>query len=394
MAKNPEFVNALAEALKKLGTVRAVGDQWVSVHGIIPKGGIPYCGQEVSRETYSALWQWANDNGLVIAESDWQALNSSQAGNVPKYSTGDGSSTFRMPKITGYIKCADSLGGAGAYIKEGLPNIVGTSSGNQDSGKYLDGAFALKGAGYMNSGNNAYAMLESFDASRCSSIYGNSAHVTPETMTVVFGVYAFGEVTNVGSVDLQSLARQLNTLSSTYLPLTGGQISGALHFPTGNVYTTLSASVKELALTADGGGHYGSVLTLRRTDDEVPGSFGLITRTSDGGMPHNLWGHPNGWLWWTGSMGASVFQATSDSRLKEDIADYSADMSSFGTYRYTLKSDGKKHIGLIAQEVMKVIPEAVSEDEDGHYSLDYNAIVAVLVGKVNELESRLKKLEG
>ncbi|MGN1208776.1 MAG: hypothetical protein ACI4SV_00635, partial [Duodenibacillus sp.] len=72
----------------------AVGDEWHSFTGQIPAGGVPYCGQEVTRETYADLWEYAQNNGLVKTEEEWQALDASQNGNVPFYSDGDGSTTF------------------------------------------------------------------------------------------------------------------------------------------------------------------------------------------------------------------------------------------------------------------------------------------------------------
>ena len=95
----------------------------------------------------------------------------------------------------------------------------------------------------------------------------------------------------------------------------------------------------------------------------------------------------------TGTLKAKTFQATSDSRLKEDQQIVHYDLSSIKPKRYRFKNDKIHHVGLIAQEVEKVIPEAVSTNEDGYKSLDYNAIIAALVGEVNELKEEIKKLK-
>ena len=92
-------------------------------------------------------------------------------------------------------------------------------------------------------------------------------------------------------------------------------------------------------------------------------------------------------------MYAAGHKATSDSRLKEEKKRVSYDISSISTYHYRLKTDNEYHIGLLAQEVEKIIPEAVSENKDGYKSLDYNAVVAVLVGQVNALTKRIEELE-
>lgn len=96
----------------------------------------------------------------------------------------------------------------------------------------------------------------------------------------------------------------------------------------------------------------------------------------------------DGWLT------ASGFTAQSDRRLKENIEPVRYDLSSLGAYRYNFKRDPKtKKVGLIAQEVQEIIPEAVSADKDGTLSLDYNAIVAALVEEVKDLKRRCDSLE-
>lgn len=99
----------------------------------------------------------------------------------------------------------------------------------------------------------------------------------------------------------------------------------------------------------------------------------------------------------TGALSGQTLAATSDLRLK-DVKDLvkDVDLSELVVYRYSFKNDKSKenHIGLIAQDVQKVVPEAVKTDaETGYLSIEYNALVAVLVDKVNRLEKRIKELE-
>ena len=208
----------LANKIKDL-PIHSVGEEWHSFTGQIPVGGVPYCGQEVTRETYADLWTWVQNKGLVKTEDEWQTLNASQNGNVPYYSSGNGSTTFRMPKMVGYIKGATSQSEAGLYVTEGLPNITGYSHGNCDIGNPSTYGGAIRT--FHNSsecywGNNTSTWSDSFDfdASRSNPIYGNSQHVTPETSAILFGVYAFGEITNVGTLDADTLATGLATLEA------------------------------------------------------------------------------------------------------------------------------------------------------------------------------------
>lgn len=89
-----------------------------------------------------------------------------------------------------------------------------------------------------------------------------------------------------------------------------------------------------------------------------------------------------------------VIDVVSDIRHKSDIKKLEdIDTSSLSAYSYFLNGDtDHRRIGLIAQEVQKVLPEAVNEREDGTLSIDYNAVVAVLVNKINKLEEKIKNV--
>lgn len=56
--------------------------------------------------------------------------------------------------------------------------------------------------------------------------------------------------------------------------------------------------------------------------------------------------------------------------------------------------EGNKYVGLIAQNVQKVVPEAVVQPEGSEYlAVAYQNLVGVLVNAINELSDRVKKLE-
>jgi Chaperone of endosialidase len=50
-------------------------------------------------------------------------------------------------------------------------------------------------------------------------------------------------------------------------------------------------------------------------------------------------------------------------------------------------------MGLIAQEVEKVLPELVSTDSNGDKSITYSNLTALLIEAVKELSEKLAKLE-
>lgn len=50
-------------------------------------------------------------------------------------------------------------------------------------------------------------------------------------------------------------------------------------------------------------------------------------------------------------------------------------------------------IGLIAQEVQKVVPEAVQENADGYLSVDYSRLVPLLVGSIKDQQTQIESLQ-
>jgi hypothetical protein len=81
----------------------------------------------------------------------------------------------------------------------------------------------------------------------------------------------------------------------------------------------------------------------------------------------------------------------SDIRLK-DLTDYNYSVLDVKPISYLWKDgrDEKKHVGYSAQDVQKVMPDAVNEGADGMLSVNY---VEVLVAKIAELENRIKQFE-
>jgi Chaperone of endosialidase len=64
----------------------------------------------------------------------------------------------------------------------------------------------------------------------------------------------------------------------------------------------------------------------------------------------------------------------SDGRLKAVIARLGTHPAGFGIYRFRYLWGENEHVGVIAQEVREVMPEAVVCGEDGFLRVDYRAI--------------------
>ena len=98
--------------------------------------------------------------------------------------------------------------------------------------------------------------------------------------------------------------------------------------------------------------------------------------------------------------GAATFNnnvtAFSDERLKDNIETLEDGLDKVEQLRgVTYTRDDREEIGVIAQEVEKILPEIVltADDEMGTKSVDYSRITAVLIEAVKELSARVKELE-
>lgn len=121
----------------------------------------------------------------------------------------------------------------------------------------------------------------------------------------------------------------------------------------------------------------------------------------------------NGAAW---KVGGGVWSALSDARIKTVIRDYTHGLAEIlqinpVVYRYLNNTDepqaervrinNKEHIGLVAQDVEKVMPEMVSIKDgwidgkrvDDMRALDSSALVYALVNAVRELSARIDALE-
>ena len=96
-----------------------------------------------------------------------------------------------------------------------------------------------------------------------------------------------------------------------------------------------------------------------------------------------------------------AYYNSSDLALKENITpiDNALDkVMSLDGINWTYKNDGRAMTGLIAQQVQKVLPEAVFEtdlmDSNGHLAIRYGNVVGLLVESIKELSEKVKELGG
>ena len=111
-----------------------------------PPGWLKLNGATLSRTTYADLWAYANASNNTVAEASWSS-------NWGKFSTGDGSTTFRLPDLRGEFlrmwddgRGVDSGRAIGSYVADTLQGHahmyywanVGPVIGGSGAGVYVD----------------------------------------------------------------------------------------------------------------------------------------------------------------------------------------------------------------------------------------------------------------
>lgn len=128
----------------------------------------------------------------------------------------------------------------------------------------------------------------------------------------------------------------------------------------------------------------------------------------------NMWfavgGTSNGYKWYGGTTvamtlsGAGALVATgnitafSDARLKKDVVTIDNALEKTLQLRgvYFTRNDiedAKREVGVIAQEVQKIVPELVRESENGTLSVAYGNTIALLIESIKELNAKIDALD-
>ena len=151
--------------VKKIGSEVPAGTMQMFAGNTIPAGWLLCDGSAISRTNYAKLF--------------------SAIGTT--YGAGDGRTTFALPNLID--KFVQGAATAGTYKEAGLPNITGRPALERKTVSQVSGSFYIDKADTrdtcaITSAVSGYPNLK-FDASRSSSIYGNSTTVQPPALTML-----------------------------------------------------------------------------------------------------------------------------------------------------------------------------------------------------------------
>lgn len=248
--------------------------------------------------------------------------------------------------------------GGGTFMSFGTSNNYGTGITNR--------ALTINPAGSVGIGTAAPAYtLDITGTTRTTGNYytnGSLLMGQDGTSTILYGSSAanqymalYGAASNVTGASISLYGRTYST--------TEGRIS---YYANTNTNDT---TVAHYFLKISSGGTATSLMTIRSNGNMyVNGDYTCTIGT------------------------ATTVSCTSDGRKKKDIETIPNALDSVVKLRgvtFRLKDPAKpqdQSLGFIAQEVMKVYPQAVRMGEDGYYTMEYAALVAPLVEAVKELK--------
>lgn len=179
-----------------------LGAIYPTLYGNVDVGSLPLLGGEYTRAAYSDLWNLVQTkDGYVVTEAEWQELNIANDGNVPKFSSGDGSTTFRLPKITKFLSGVESINEVGSYQTDTQRNITGSIAMGVWSSP--SGCFYANSTRNMKHGRvQETAGSCAFDASRSVGTEHTSNEVAPKHIKALYQIKVFGTISNSGNVDI------------------------------------------------------------------------------------------------------------------------------------------------------------------------------------------------
>lgn len=197
-----------------------VGFEYYVPYSELDSGQLIRDGQIVSRSVYKDLWDFVQKHpSLLLTEEQWQAELSANEGVVNNYySSGDGSTTFRLPKAGVIELPVITAENINKFSTDTQRNILGSITMVDTIGKtqVSNGALLAEvtniSSSVNNNGNWSNAITTDFDASRSVGTEHTGSEVKPKTITKLAVVQAFGRVINTGTLDINDLVNDVNNL--------------------------------------------------------------------------------------------------------------------------------------------------------------------------------------
>lgn len=205
------------------------------------------------------------------------------------------------------------------------------------------------------------------------ALYGASSNAIHRANTHVWYNYAASlQVAILNSVGLQVLTATPSTSSTTGAFTVNGGVG---------IGGTVNAAAGGFARP----GATGAMLTTNDTNATATSQVSVLFLRNSGGVGSI-----------TTTNAATAYNTSSDGRLKDDLKDFDAGciIDRTKVYDFRWKRAGERTYGIVAQEAVKVYPQAIFHDEKTDWwGVDYSKYVPLLLAEVKTLRARVAELE-
>jgi|WetSurMetagenome_2_1015567.scaffolds.fasta_scaffold02324_12 trimeric autotransporter adhesin len=287
---------------------------------------------------------------------------------------------------------------AGQYNTSGEGNVyVGLQAGAKNTTGMLNVALGyLAGFSSVNGSNSVFIGSNAGYYETLSGRLYISNSAADKNNALIYGEFDNKNVTINGNLGIGK------TSPGAKLDITGGSwdlLNGEGDFRIGDGSYRLKMGIAN----AGGGAGDARINAHGGTNRLILGSNGkdilLVTQTTVQPWTDNVTSLGAAGARWTAVYAANGTIQTSDLRLKENIADLTYGIQSLMQLRpvsYTWKNstDNKEHLGLIAQDVEKVINEVVDKGSDPLHTLglNYSELVPVLIKSIQDQQKQIDEL--
>lgn len=251
-------------------------------------------------------------------EPIWQGMVSTY-GSCGTFVYDSINNTVRLPKLTGFIEGTIDKTKIGSLIQAGLPNITGFqdwwlngSGTNNPTGAYANALSAQTGwiwNATQTGTPNPHAVLHNFDASRCSSIYGNSNTVQPQSTQVLYYIVVSTVIKTPVQLSIDSIVtdlgdkadKNLDNLNSTgkavvcNLPMPSARYDVLVAGASGTTYTAPADGWFTCGISGTPGSSYFEIVNYSTGDNGLGstaanlGGWGRAICPAKKGDPVTIW---------------------------------------------------------------------------------------------------------
>lgn len=316
------------------------------------------------------------------------AVDATSSNTASKVVARDGSGDFSSRYITA-TKFVKSSGTSSQFLK---------ADGSIDSNTYLTNVDVGNGKLTLSAGTGvSLSATPSFDANQTANktitVSTNGTSSNTGSTLVLRG--SGGEI-SVGAITASSAELTGNITASGFL-VTGqsgflkanGTVDTTTYLSNGNIKDpqitfTASGSGFSLGATQSITLNQSAAATIAFSLNSATGNTGstLVFRDSNGDFSAR-------------DISARTFDTTSDANLKTDVLKVNNALDvleKINGVSFKWKNNGENSMGVIAQDIEKVLPELINNSGD-YKSVNYNGLIAVLIESIKELKEEIEELK-